>query len=166
MVGAAGKNIVSVFLSAPSSRRWSLADGARCDAWSSCGPALAFSPLPSTSSTSSSAAVFSFSSSSILPPVCIVLSVSLIFPLSHTGRLGHNALHFLRLWSTGLRGYRRWGGVRAVGLQKGQTNPRLRAFLKSTCFVLLHTGTPWAPLAKFALCRTLTHTLHGLIDRS
>lgn len=43
-----------------------------------------------------------------------------------------------------------------MNLRKGHADPRLRAFLKSTCFVLLHAGTPLTPLAQFALRRTLT----------
>lgn len=74
----------------------------------------------------------------------------------HAGCLVHGALFFLCLWSAGLWGYKARGGIRAVDLWNGCTNPRLRAFLKSTCFILLHTGTPLAPLTQFALISTLT----------
>lgn len=76
----AWRGIVSGFLSASSSRRQCLGDRAGCDAGSSGRPALAFSPLSSSSSSSST--ILS-SPTCVLPfsPVCIVLSVSFTLPL-------------------------------------------------------------------------------------
>lgn len=92
-----------------------------------------------------------------LPCPCnFLLRLSVFVFTSHTGRLGHNTLPPLCLWNAGLWGYKGRRGVRAVDLRQGHANPRLRAFLKSTCFVLLHTGTPLAPLTQFALWSTLT----------
>lgn len=67
----------------------------------------------------------------------------------HTRCFGHNALPPLRLWSAGL--FKSGGRVCSVRLLKGNTNPKLGAFLKPTCFVLLHTWTPLAPLSQFTL---------------
>lgn len=75
---------------------------------------------------------------------------------SHTRGFGHSALPFLCPCNTGLWRYKGQRGIWALDLQKGHTGPRLRSFPKSTCFVLLHTGTPLAPLAKFAFWRALT----------
>lgn len=75
---------------------------------------------------------------------------------SHAGSLDHDALSFLCLWCTGLRRNKGRRGVQVVDMWKWNTDPRLWAFLKSTCFVLLRTRTPLAPFAHFALVGALT----------
>lgn len=86
----------------------------------------------------------------------VLVSRALSVFTSRAGRLGHSTFPSLCLWSAGLWRYEGRGSVGAVYLRKGHADPRLWAFLKSTCFVLLHAGTPLAPLAQFALRRTLT----------
>lgn len=98
--------------------------------------------------------VFNFKSSS--PPKTTGFPESVYFAFtSRARRLGHAALPPLDLWGAGLRGLGGRGGVWAVDL-RGHAFSRLRAFLKATCFVLLHAGTPLAPLAQNALVSTLT----------
>lgn len=69
---------------------------------------------------------------------------------------GHSALLFLCFRGTGLWGCKGQRGVWALDLQKGHAGPRLRSFPKPTRFVLLHAGTPLAPLTKFAIRSALT----------
>lgn len=71
-----------------------------------------------------------------------------------------SALLSLRFWGAGLWGYKGQRGVWAMDLWKGHTGPRLRSFPKPTCFVLLHTGTPLAPVTKFAIWSALTWVNH------
>lgn len=83
-------------------------------------------------------------SSFVLCAVCVLAFTSC------AGRLGNDALPSFCQRSAGLRGHKGRGGVQGRHLHQGRTSPRLRAFLKSTCLVLLRTGTPLAPLAQFA----------------
>lgn len=77
----------------------SLGDSAGCDAGSSGGPDLAFSPLLPSSSSSSSAFSSSPTRVLLLPLVCIVLFVSFVFPLwNENVQKTHK-----RCWRTGLK---------------------------------------------------------------
>lgn len=88
--------------------------------------------------------------------VASILCLNWAFTSSTWSFFGHSALPFLRFRSTGLWGCKGQWGVWALELGKGRTGPRLRSFPKPTCFVLLHTGTPLAPLTKFAIWSALT----------
>lgn len=79
-----------------------------------------------------------------------------LFFTSHTGGLGYSALPFLCLLNAGLWGAEGRLGDQAVDLLKGHADSRLRALLKAASFILLHTGTPLAPLAQFALHNRLS----------
>lgn len=95
-----------------------------------------------------------------LPYVIFSVSCFLCLNWSFTSStwcfFGQSALPFLHLRSTGLWGCKGQRGVWALDPGQGHTGPRLRSFPKPTCFVLLHTGTPLAPLTKFAIWSALT----------
>lgn len=75
---------------------------------------------------------------------------------SCTWGLEHSALSFLCLRSTGLRGHKGRGAVQAGDPLEGLSDSGLRAFLETARFVLLHTGTPLAPLTQLTLHSGLT----------
>lgn len=99
-----------------------------------------------------------------VPLPLLIPPLSLISPFVSTADLGNNAALLLHLRCTGpQRGMGRRGLCRAQGLE-GLSHPGLKAFLEATRFVLLHAGTPVAPLGQLTFYGGVTYTLHGPID--